>query len=81
MNYEFFEDCLRCLRDVEGQLPIDVDPSVREELLSVLSRLESLKVGGGGTNVAIVLQDGLCVIDRIITLFTNIVDLVQNIWN
>lgn len=81
MNYEFLEECLRCLRDVEGVLPIDVDPSVRAELLSVISRLESAKVDGGGKNVAMVLQDALCVIDRIVTLFAEVVDFIQNIWH
>ena len=75
------EDCLRCLRDVLGHLPIDVDSGVRADLISVIARLESVVGDAETKDVAEVLDDAMSVVSRIITLLLKAMDIVQGIWN
>lgn len=75
------EDCLRCLRDVLGHLPIDVDSGVRAELISVIARLESAVGDDENKDEAEVLDDAMSVLSRIVTFLLKAMDIVQGIWN
>lgn len=81
MKNNCVEDCLRCLRDVLGHLPIDVDSGARAELRSVIARLESAVGDDETKDVAEVLDDAMSVVNRIVTLLLKAMDIIQGIWN